>query len=68
MLTFIRYIGNKDKDAFYPESLVVNIDRVIKTLQWLQVHNIHYKDVGIIENNFSWMNGAEKESIATDGT
>ena len=65
VVTFIRYIGNKDTTDVYPTMLKVNKKRTLAALVWLQKHNPLYKNIKISESNLDWLKGSDEGNIAT---
>ena len=66
MLPFIRNIGNKHSDAFYPISVRVNRTRIIAALVWRKRHNPFYRSIKINESNLDWMEGENEVNIGKE--
>ena len=68
VLTFIRNLGNRNTQAVFPKSLVVNKNRVLNALWWLKRHNPCYKDVTIVESHLDWMKGKDESNLSTSAS
>ena len=67
IVTFVRYLGNKDTSAVYPTTLRVNRMKVLNALVWLKKHNPFYANIHIKEENLDWMEGKEEVNLCTEG-
>jgi hypothetical protein len=67
VITFIRYLGKKDKSAVYPKHMLVNRERVLTALKWLKSHNSCYKDITIQESNLEWMGDSNVANLSEGG-
>lgn len=67
LLTFIRYMSNKDNTATYPKQYVIRRKNVITALKWLKVHHSGYHDITIQESNLEWMGTSAEKNMAQIG-
>ena len=67
LLTFIRYMSNKDDTTPYPKQYVIRRQKVIGALKWLKVHHSGYRDITILESNLDWMGNDQTKNMAEFG-
>jgi hypothetical protein len=67
LLTFIRYMSNKDNTSTYPKQYVIRRKKVIAALKWLKVHHSGYHDINIQESNLEWMGKSAEKNMAEIG-
>lgn len=64
LLTFIRYMSNKDNTSTYPKQYVIRRQKVVTALKWLKVHHTGYRDIIIQESNLEWMGTSAEKNMA----
>lgn len=67
LLTFIRYMSNKDNTTPYPKQYVIRRQKVIGALKWLKIHHSGYQNITILESNLDWMGNDQTKNMAEFG-